>query len=101
MKRLNNDISYYKEQELDNEIQKTEQLLRRINFSQDQLYQRMDYIKKQTIALEKDEKVQYYLELLRSIERVNEAKVDLELRVSNTKAQISNLNSYIVEIKGN
>lgn len=101
MKRLNNDISYYKEQELDNEIQKTEQLLRRINFSQDQLYQRMDYIKKQTLALEKDEKVQYYLELLRSIERVNEAKVDLELRVSNTKAQISNLNSYIVEIKGN
>jgi len=101
MKRLNNDISYYKEQELDNEIQKTEHLLKRINLNQDQLYHRMDYIKKQTPALEKDEKVQYYLELLRSIERVNEAKINLELRVSNTQAQISNLNSYIAEIKGN
>ncbi|HOR53190.1 MAG TPA: hypothetical protein PK824_02045, partial [Bacilli bacterium] len=81
--------------------QKTEHLLKRINLNQDQLYHRMDYIKKQTPALEKDEKVQYYLELLRSIERVNEAKINLELRVSNTQAQISNLNSYIAEIKGN
>ncbi|HOF43588.1 MAG TPA: hypothetical protein PLE44_03260, partial [Bacilli bacterium] len=81
--------------------QKTEHLLKRINLNQDQLYHRMDYIKKQTSALEKDEKVQYYLELIRSIERVNEAKINLELRVSNTQAQISNLNSYIAEIKGN
>lgn len=101
MKRLNSDIRYYEEQKLEEEIQKTEHLLKRINLNQDQLYHRMDYIKKQTPALEKDEKVQYYLELIRSIERVNEAKINLELRVSNTQAQISNLNSYIAEIKGN
>jgi len=100
MKRLNSDISYYEEQKLEEEIQKTEYLLKRINLNQDQLYHRMDYIKKQTPALEQDEKVQYYLELIRSIERVNEAKTNLELRVSNTQAQISNLNSYIAEIKG-
>ena len=84
MKRLNSDISYYEEQKLEEEIQKTEYLLKRINLNQDQLYHRMDYIKKQTPALEQDEKVQYYLELIRSIERVNEAKTNLELRVSNT-----------------
>lgn len=101
MKRLNHDVSYYQEQNLNDEIVKTEHLLKEINLYQDQLYHKIDYIKKQTPALEKDEKVQYYLELVRSIERVNSAKENLEARISDTKAKISNLSSYISEIKGN